>query len=178
MFKTLIKILCISLLLTVCSCSKPIEQEELFSYPYDFQYYGFDTTKCCLKASTVSTLKKAIEDKQTTLFLISTPTCISCKGIAEIINNIGCEKNITVYNIDPNDSVYPVFSTGDFDVLLDILKEIGINGESEFSTPILLVINKGKIDGYFKDYDYHAEIAYEDLCASVEEVMAKSIFYK
>lgn len=178
MFKKIVGVLLIISLLLVCSCSKEIVQEELFSYYYDFQFYGLDGSECALKGSTVSTLKDAIDSKKTTVFLISTPICISCKDVTKIVNDIALKHGITIYDIDPNSSQYPVYSTDDFNVLLDILKNIGIDGESEFSIPILLVINNGKIDAYFKDYDHNSEKTNEQLYDSIDKVLSKSIVYK
>lgn len=178
MFKKFLNILLIIPLLLLCSCSKEIIQDELFSFYYDFQFYGFDTAECALKGSTVSTLKDAIDNKKTTVFLISTPICSSCKEVTEIVNDIALKHNITVYDIDPNSSQYPVYNTDDFNTLLDIVKNIGINGESEFSIPILLVINNGEIESFFKDYDHNSNITYEQLYESIDDVLSKSIIYK
>lgn len=178
MFKKIVGVLLIIPLLLACACSKEIVQEELFSYYYDFQFYGFDTSECALKGSTVSALKDAIDNKKTTVFLISTPICLSCKTITVIVNEVALKHEITVYDIDPNSSQYPVYSTDDFNVLLGILKDIGINGENEFSIPILLVINNGKIEAYFKDYEHNSESSYEQLYSSIDDILSKSIIYK
>lgn len=153
----------------LCSCSNTsIKQEELFTYYYDYQFYGFDTGECSFKATTVSTLKAAIDNKNSAIFLISTPTCISCKKVAQIVNEIALDNDLTVYNIDPNSSQYPVFDTDNFDILLDILKDIGINSDDDFVLPILLILNKGNISDYYYGYDYHSDMSNDELISIIK----------
>ena len=160
-------------LFLLCSCSnKPIYEEELFSYYYDYQFYGFDIGECSFKATTVSTLKAAIDNKNSAIFLISTPSCISCMKVAEIVNEIALDNDLNVYNIDSNSTIYPVFDTENFDVLLDILKDIGINSEDDFVLPILLIINKGNISDYYYGYDYHNTMSDDELISIIKSKLS------
>lgn len=162
----------------MCSCSRPIENVpvELFTYSYDYQFYGLDNNNCNFKASTVSTLKSSIDNQVTSIFMISSPTCLSCKVFAEAVNDVAINKQISVYTIDPYNELYPVINTSDFDVLLDILKDVGINSEKDYVMPILLIINRGVIDDYIVGYDTSQN--YDSLTKTVEQVINKSLLIK
>lgn len=175
MYKILAILLSI-FLMSSCSNTEKNEQHELFSYSYDYQFYGIDNSSCNLKASTVSTLKGAIDIKETTVFLISTPTCLSCKNFTKLVNEIAIDKQLYVYNIDPYSSFYPVYETSDFDILLNIVKDANIKDESEFVLPILLIINNGIIDDYIVGYD--TNLTNVLLKEQIEKTIEKSILIK
>ena len=164
------------LIFTSCSSNHIEEYYDIFSYNYDFQFYDFEAGECVLKGSTVSTLKSVIDNKESAVFMITAPTCMSCQGFVEIANDISKNKDITIYNIDPYSSLYPVFDTNDFDILLNILKEIGINNESEFFMPVILIINKGKIESYYNEHN--DDMNYETLYSKIENIIDKSILIK
>lgn len=164
------------LIFTSCSSNSVKENNNIFSYNYDFQFYGFESGECVLKGSTVSSLKSVIDSKESAIFMITAPTCLSCKGVVEIVNDISESKDIIIYNIDPYSSLYPVFDTDDFDILLNILKETGINTEKDFYMPIILVINKGKIETYYNEHN--DDMNYEELYSKLENIIDKSILIK
>lgn len=151
---------------------------EIFTYAYDFQIYGLDNNKCCLKASTVSSLKSVIDNKQTAIFFISSPSCISCKTIISLLNDICFDKNLTIYDIDLYSSIYPVFETDDFDILINVLKNGVINNENEFVIPIIIIINDGIIEEYLLGYDYHqSDLSNDQLYSKIEQILSKSHIY-
>lgn len=178
MLKKTFNILIISLLLIYCtSCSnkEKIIKEELFNYYYDFSYYGFTNSDTInLKASNVDTLKDALENNKTCIFVISNPACISCKRTIGIINDIAINHDFYIYVIDPYSKIYPVFEDDDkYKELLNLLKPC-IEKEDDFVSPIILVINNGSIESYMAGYDYTDE---ETLFNEIDSIIGKSKLY-
>ena len=168
-------------LISLCSCntvSNSNKDFEIYTYNYDFQFYGFDNDDISLKASTVSALKSVLDNSKTAIFTISSPTCLSCKNALTFINDVAIKHNLTIYNIDPYSSDYPVFDTEDYDVLLSLLDVIGINGDVDFELPIVLIINKGNIDVHLIGFDHTNGLTYDQNLDIFDKLLSSSTLYK
>lgn len=178
MLKKVINFIFIFLLIIFCNgCNKneDIVVEELFNYYYDFSYYGFDADdKINFKESTVGTLLDTYNNKDTCVFVISSPTCISCKRLMSIVNDIAISHDFIVYSIDPYSHIYPVFDDENvYHSLLDFLNPY-ILSEDDFVLPIVLVINNGNIDSYMIGYEF---IDNDTLINQIDSVLSKFILY-
>lgn len=147
MLKKTFNLLIILLILITCiGCNKKIKEDDLFTYYYDFSYYGFENVHDInLKATNLDTLTDAIDNKKTAIFTISSSTCLSCKKEVEILNDISKSHGFSVYLIDPYSHLYPLFDEDEqMNKLLDILKPY-IKTKDDLEIPLLIIVNDGDI---------------------------------
>lgn len=151
------KILSILLvLLCLCGCSK----EELASpdlsnefvletYMADMSgYQNLKSTGHMFKGTTVSELKRTVDEKGYGVFVLSRTSCSHCQLAMQYLNKAAEELGVYVYYIDAESITYPILGTDNYDTLYEILEPVlteDEDGEKTIQTPDVFTIVDGVI---------------------------------
>lgn len=154
--KKLLTMVIIGLLLFGCSNEKekPDLNKEFTLQTYKADMSGYENLKSSghmFLGTTVSELKRTIDEKGYGVFVLSRTGCTHCQFAMQYINDVAKELNVYVYYIDAESDTYPILGTDNYEILYDILYETlpeSDNGEKDLQTPELFTIVDGKITGY------------------------------
>lgn len=153
--KKLFSILLICLVLFGCSEKKPSPDlsKEFTIDTYKADMSGYNNLKSSghmFVGTTVSQLKRTIDEEGYGVFVLSRTGCPSCQYAMQYINEVAQDLGVYVYYIDAQSDTYPILSTDNYDILYQILYETlseNEDGERELQTPELFTIVDGKITG-------------------------------
>ncbi len=156
--KKLFSILCILLILVGCakedSTLKPDLDNEFVVETYQVDMSGYQNIKSnghMFKGTTVSELKRTIDEKGYGVFVLSRVGCSFCQLAMQHLNSVAEELGVYVYYIDAESEAYPILGTDDFDVLENALLETleeDEDGEKVIQTPEVFTIVDGLITSY------------------------------
>lgn len=153
-------------LLILCGCSKEKEVPdfssgfEIETYRADMSgYNGLTSVNHQFLGTTVSQLKKTIDEKGYGAFVLSRTSCDHCQLCMKYINEAAKQLNVNVYYLNGESSIYPIVGTDDYDVLdfyTKSIQEKDETGEVVLQTPHFFTVVNGKfIDSFvgvkFKD---------------------------
>lgn len=166
--KKLFTLLFVFLFLFGCSKKEIPDFESNFSietYQCDMSgYKRLNSSDHMYVGTTVSELKKTIDEKGYGAFVLSRKGCPHCQIVMQYINQAAKDLGVNVYYIDAESSAYPIVGTDNYDVLDEILKPIEeeLDGEIQLQTPHFFTVVNGKfVDSYigvkFKNIDNPSE---------------------
>lgn len=109
-------------------------------------YNGLNSVSHNFLGTTVSELKKTIDEKGYGAFVLSRTGCDHCQIVMQYINKAAQELGVNVYYLDGESDVYPIVGTPDYQVLDEILKPIEekLDGEITLQTPHFFTVINGK----------------------------------
>ena len=157
---------CLILLLVMFGCSKNKEVPnfnsgfEIETYRTDMSgYNGLTSVNHRFLGTTVSQLKKTIDENGYGAFVLSRITCDHCQLCMKYINQAAEELGVYVYYLNGESSIYPIVGTDDYDVLdfyTKSIQEKDETGEIVLQTPHFFTVVNGKfVDSFvgvkFKD---------------------------
>ncbi len=156
--KKVLFLFCLLLTLTSCTKSETFDKEyQLETYDCDMSAYkGMTSTNHHFKGTTVSELKRCLEEKGSGIFILSRTACSHCQVIIQHVNAVAEKLDLSVYYIDAESSIYPIIGTDDYDVLYNLLYDVlaESDGEKELMTPHLFTIINGKFVSSLVGYPY------------------------
>lgn len=148
------KILLIFLLLiSLFACKEKEEkisvdfQNQLETYKADMSLYdGLSSSGHNFLGITVSSLKKALDNDMSGIFVLSRKGCSHCQILMRYMDKAAKDLNVYIYYIDAESSTYPILGTSDFDLLLELMYPIceEIDGEVGLQTPHFFTIVNGE----------------------------------
>lgn len=160
------------LILTLCLClfilggcqkkpdlSKPID---IWTYEADMSgYEGLGKTGHVFKGTTVSELKRIMDEKGYGVFVLSATFCPHCQIAMRYLNEIAQELGVTIYYLNGSSKEYPIQNNEAYDILFDLLYttlNVGEDGK-EIQTPEVFTVVDGIITKYqigttWKGMDY------------------------
>ena len=159
-------LICLILFLILIGCSN---KKEIPDFNSDFKietyradmsgYNGLTSVNHQFLGTTVSQLKKTIDEKGYGAFVLSRTTCDHCQLCMKYINQAAKELGVNVYYLNGESSIYPIVGTDDYDVLdfyTKSIQEKDETGEVVLQTPHFFTVVNGKfVDSYvgvkFKD---------------------------
>lgn len=143
-------LLILSLLLCLCGCEKKPDYSkpyDLFTYSADMVgYNGLESNDHNFLGTTVSELKRLIEEKGYGVFVLSSTFCPHCKIAMQYLNEVSKELNVKVFYLDGTSKEYPIVDSEDYDVLFNLLYDIleeGAEGK-DIQTPHVFSLIDGK----------------------------------
>lgn len=151
--KKLLSLLLVLLCLTGCSKEYPSpdlsNDFQLETYMVDMS--GYDNLKSSghmFKGTTVSELKRTVDEKGYGVFVLSRTSCSHCQLAMQYLNAVAEELNVYVYYIDAESDTYPIIDTENYDILFNILEPVldkDDNGDKVIQTPDVFTIVDGEI---------------------------------
>lgn len=153
--KKLLSILLICLVLFGCSKKqeKPDLSKEFVIETYKADMSGYENLKSSghmFVGTTVSELKRTVDEGGYGVFVLSRTGCHSCQLAMQYLNEVAQELGVYVYYIDAQSDAYPILGTDNYDILYEVLYETipeNENGERDLQTPEVVTIVDGKITG-------------------------------
>ena len=152
--KKVLSFLFIFLILTACSGSKKPDFDSDFTIEtYKADVSGYENLKSSghmFLGTTVSELKKTVDEKGYGAFVLSRVSCNHCQASMQYLNEVCEELGVYVYYINAESDTYPILGTDNYDILYDILYDVldeDENGERELQTPHFFTIIDGEIVG-------------------------------
>lgn len=152
--KKIISLLLILLCLVGCSSESYPSPDlstnfELETYLADMSgYENLKSTGHMFKGTTVSELKRTVDEKGYGVFVLSRTTCSHCQLALQYLNAVAEELGVYVYYIDAESDTYPILGTDNYNVLYEILEPVlekDDNGEKAIQTPDVFTIVDGEI---------------------------------
>lgn len=138
-------------------CSKQQEKPDLTkeftveTYKADMSgYENLKSSNHMFLGTTVSELKRTVDEGGYGVFVLSRTGCPSCQLAMQYLNEVAEELGVYIYYIDAQSDAYPILGTENYDVLYDVLYETipeNENGERDLQTPEVVTIVDGKITG-------------------------------
>lgn len=138
-------------LLAGCSGNKKLDLSSGYkpeTYRADMSgYNGLKSVGHQFEGTTVSQLKRTVDEKEYGVFVLSRVECPHCQQLMHLINDVAAENDVTVYYIEADSRQYPILDTPDYDVLYEILLPAMnvVDGEKALQTPTIFAIYKGEI---------------------------------
>ena len=149
--KKIFVLLLVLLLFSGCSKNDYSKLYDLETYNCDMSSYeGLENVEHVFVGTTVSELKRLIDEKGYGVFAFSSKYCSHCQIAMQYLNEVAKELNVTMFYIDGTSQEYPIQNTDNYDILFDILYDTlneGPDGK-EIQTPEIFSV----IDGEIKDY--------------------------
>ena len=154
--KKILSVLMCLLFLVGCSekeVAKPDFNSDFTIETYKVDMSGYENLKSSghmFLGTTVSELKRTIDEKGYGAFILSRTSCSHCQIAMQYLNQAAEELGVYVYYIDAESETYPILNTENFNILYDILYDVlekGDDGEKEMQTPHLFTIIDGEIVG-------------------------------
>lgn len=153
--KKLLSILLICLVLFGCSKKqeKPDLSKEFVIETYKADMSGYENLKSSghmFVGTTVSELKRTVDEGGYGVFVLSRTGCHSCQLAMQYLNEVAQELGVYIYYIDAQSDAYPILGTDNYDILYEVLYETipeNENGERDLQTPEVVTIVDGKITG-------------------------------
>lgn len=152
--KKIITILLILLCLVGCSKeeypSPDLNNEfTLETYLADMSgYQNLKSTGHMFKGTTVSELKRTIDEKGYGVFVLSRTSCSHCQLAMQYLNEVASNLDVYIYYIDAESDIYPILGTDNYDVLFEVLEPVlekDEDGEKTIQTPDVFTIVNGEI---------------------------------
>lgn len=150
----------ISLLLLIlflfagCSSKPKVDYNTDFSietYKADMSgYEGLKSVGHRFLGTTVSQLKKTVDEKGYGIFVLSRTDCPHCQQLMKLINQVAEEYDVYVYYIDALSAKYPILDTDDYELLYELMWDAmdKIDGVKQLQTPTLFTIIDGETVSY------------------------------
>lgn len=154
--KKILSVLMCLLFLVGCSekeVAKPDFNSDFTIETYKVDMSGYENLKSSghmFLGTTVSELKRTIDEKGYGAFILSRTSCSHCQIAMQYLNQAAEELGVYVYYIDAESETYPILNTENFNILYDVLYDVlekGDDGEKEMQTPHLFTIIDGEIVG-------------------------------
>ena len=154
--KKILTILACLLLLVGCSSTSSVKPDfdsgfTIETYKADMSgYENLKSTGHMFLGTTVSELKRTIDEKGYGAFVLSRTSCSHCQIAMQYLNQAAEELGVYVYYIDAESETYPILNTENFNILYDILYDVlekGEDGEKEMQTPHFFTVINGEIVG-------------------------------
>lgn len=140
------------LLLVACSNTKEPDLNlnfNLETYMADMSgYQNLKSTGHMFLGTTVSELKRTVDEKGYGVFVLSRTSCSHCQLAMQYLNEVAEQLNVYVYYIDAESETYPILGTDNYNTLLELLDpvlDIDENGEKYIQTPDVFTIVDGEI---------------------------------
>lgn len=155
--KKLFSLFCILVLLVGCASDttiKPDLDSDFTIETYQADMSGYQNLKSSghmFKGTTVSELKRTIDEKGYGVFVLSRVGCSHCQLAMQYLNAVAEELGVYIYYIDAESEIYPILGTDDYDVLQNALLETldeDEDGEKILQTPEVFTIVDGQITSY------------------------------
>ncbi len=154
--KKILSVLMCLLFLVGCSekeVAKPDFNSDFTIETYKVDMSGYENLKSSghmFLGTTVSELKRTIDEKGYGAFVLSRTSCSHCQIAMQYLNQAAEELGVYVYYIDAESETYPILNTENFNILYDILYDVlekGEDGEKEMQTPHFFTVINGEIVG-------------------------------
>lgn len=152
--KKILSIFLISFMLIGCSYEKKPDLDNDFTLvTYKADMSGYENLKSSghmFLGTTVSELKRTIDEKGYGAFVLSRTGCNHCQAAMQYLNAVCEELGVYVYYIDATSETYPIIGTDDYDILYELLYDVlpeNEDGERELQTPHFFTIIDGEIIG-------------------------------
>ena len=152
--KKILSVFLIFFILIGCSGSKKPDFDSDFTvetYKADMSgYQNLKSSGHMFLGTTVSELKRTIDEKGYGAFVLSRVGCNHCQASMQYLNAVCEELGVYVYYIDAESDTYPILGTDNYDILYDALYEVldeNEEGERELQTPHFFTIIDGEIVG-------------------------------
>lgn len=152
--KKLLSLLLVLLCLVGCS-SKEYPSPDLSTeftletYMADMSgYEGLKSTGHMFKGTTVSELKRTVDEKGYGVFVLSRTSCSHCQLAMQYLNEVASELGVYVYYIDAESDTYPILGTDAYDNLYEVLEPVleeDKDGTKSIQTPDVFTIVDGEI---------------------------------
>lgn len=154
--KKILTILTCLLLLVGCSSSSSVKPDfdsdfTIETYKVDMSgYENLKSTGHMFLGTTVSEMKRTIDEKGYGAFVLSRTGCSHCQIAMQYLNQAAEELGVYVYYIDAESDTYPILGTDNYDVLYNALYDVlaeDDEGNKELQTPHFFTIIDGEIVG-------------------------------
>lgn len=163
--KKFVLLLFVLLLVTGCNARPKIDFNQNFSIEtYKADMSGYDGLKSVghrFLGTTVSQLKKTVDEKGYGIFVLSRTDCPHCQQLMKLMNQVAEEYDTYIYYINALSDKYPILDTDDYELLYDLMWDAmdKIDGVKQLQTPTLFTIIDGKVVSYkvgatWKGLDY------------------------
>ncbi len=153
--KKILNILLCLLFLAGCTSQKDTVKPDFDSgftiETYKADMSGYENLKSSghmFLGTTVSELKRTIDEKGYGAFVLSRTGCSHCQIAMQYLNQAAQEVGVNVYYIDAESDTYPILGTDNYNTLYDILYDVlaeGDDGEKEMQTPHFFTVINGEI---------------------------------
>ena len=150
--KRLLSTLLVLLMLVGCSSDYPKPDLStsftLETYKADMSgYQNLKSTGHMFLGTTVSELKRTVDEKGYGVFVLSRTGCNHCQLAMQYLNEVADELGVYIYYIDAESETYPILGTDNYDTLYEILYDVLAeeDGEKQIQTPHVFTIVDGEI---------------------------------
>ena len=154
--KKILSVLMCLLFLAGCSekeVAKPDFNSDFTVETYKVDMSGYENIKSTghmFLGTTVSELKRTIDEKGYGTFVLSRTSCSHCQIAMQYLNQAAEELGVHVYYIDAESDTYPILGTDNYDTLYNALYDVlaeDDEGNKELQTPHFFTIIDGEIVG-------------------------------
>lgn len=181
--KKIISLLLILLCLVGCSTEYPTpdlsSNFELETYLVDMSgYENLKSTNHMFKGTTVSELKRTVDEKGYGVFVLSRTSCSHCQSAMQYLNAVAEELGVYIYYIDAESETYPIVGTDNYQTLYDILEPVlekGDDGQKSIQTPDVFTIVDGEITSNYIGTTWTGSNYDEDDVNDLKEVYTKML---